>query len=85
MATGDDDDVPGDVLKLLGEDGPKIVTQLINNMHKTGQELKDFTEVTIIQLQVPKAKKCSDHHTYSKDSSKDTKGCVTSRHFSGGN
>jgi hypothetical protein len=30
MATGDDDDddddVSGDVLKLLGEDGPKIVT-----------------------------------------------------------
>jgi hypothetical protein len=25
-ATGDDDDVPGDVIKLLGEDGLRIVT-----------------------------------------------------------
>jgi len=29
-ATGDDD-VPGDVIKLLGEDGLSIVTQLIIN------------------------------------------------------
>jgi hypothetical protein len=27
-----DDDVPGDVLRLLGEDSLRIVTQLINNM-----------------------------------------------------
>ena len=27
-ATGDDDDVPGDVLKLLGEGGLKIMTKL---------------------------------------------------------
>jgi hypothetical protein len=26
------DDVPGDVLKLLGEDSLRIVTQLINNI-----------------------------------------------------
>jgi hypothetical protein len=30
-ATGDDD-VPGDVLKLLEEDGLRIMTQLINNI-----------------------------------------------------
>jgi hypothetical protein len=30
-ATGDDD-VPGDVLKLLGGDGLRIMTQLINNI-----------------------------------------------------
>jgi hypothetical protein len=30
-ATGDDD-VPGDVLKLLGEDGLKLMTQLINSI-----------------------------------------------------
>jgi hypothetical protein len=28
-----DDDVPGDVLKLLG----RIMTQLINNLYKTGE------------------------------------------------
>jgi hypothetical protein len=27
-----DDDIPGDVLIFLGEDGLKIMTQLINNM-----------------------------------------------------
>jgi hypothetical protein len=35
MATGDDD-IPRDVLKLLGEDGLKITKQLIN-MHETGE------------------------------------------------
>jgi hypothetical protein len=30
-ATGDDD-VPGDVLRLLGEDSLRIVAQLINNI-----------------------------------------------------
>jgi hypothetical protein len=34
-ATGDDD-VPGDVLRLLGEDSLRIVTQLINNIQETG-------------------------------------------------
>ena len=33
-ATGDDD-VPGDVLKLLGEGGLKILTKLINTIYKT--------------------------------------------------
>ena len=31
MTTGDDD-VPGDVLKLLGEGGLKILTKLINTI-----------------------------------------------------
>ena len=48
-ATGDDD-VPGDVLKLLGEGGLKILTKLINTIYETGQWSKDFTEVTIIAL-----------------------------------
>jgi hypothetical protein len=30
-------DVPGDVLKLLGEDGLKIIAQLINNIYETGE------------------------------------------------
>jgi hypothetical protein len=34
-ATGDDD-VPGDVLKLLGEGGLRITTQLINRISNWG-------------------------------------------------
>jgi hypothetical protein len=48
-ATGDDD-VPGDVLKLLGEDGLKIMTKLINTIYETGEWAKGFTEVTMIAL-----------------------------------
>jgi hypothetical protein len=71
-ATGDDD-VPGDVLKLLGEGGLKIMTKLINTIYETGEWPKDFTEVTMIALKkMPQATRCSDHCTYSKDSSKDT-------------
>jgi hypothetical protein len=40
-ATGDDD-VPGDVLKLLGEDGLTLMTQLINSIYVTGEWPKDF-------------------------------------------
>ena len=45
-----DDDVPGDVLKLLGEDGLRIMTQHIYNIYETGEWMKDFTEVTMIAL-----------------------------------
>lgn len=45
MNTGDDDDVPGDVIKLLGENGLKIVTQLITNIYETGEWPQDFTQV----------------------------------------
>ena len=45
-----DDDVPGDVLKLLGESGLKILTKLINTIYETGEWPKDFTEVTIMAL-----------------------------------
>jgi hypothetical protein len=63
-ATGDDD-VPGDVFKLLG-DGIKIMTQLINNIYVTGEWPRDFIEVTMIALKKkPKATKCSDHRTVS--------------------
>jgi len=63
-ATGDDD-VPGDVLKLLGEGGLKIMTKLINTIYETGEWPKDFTEVTMIAFKKPQATKCSNHHTYS--------------------
>jgi len=64
-ATGDDD-VPGDVPKLLGEGTLKIMMKLINNIYETGEWPKDFTEVTMIALKKkPQATKCSDHRTIS--------------------
>ena len=64
-ATGDDD-IPGDVLKLLGEGGLKILTKLINTIYETGEWPKDFTEVTMIALKKKiQATKCSDHRTIS--------------------
>jgi len=64
-ATGDDY-VPGHVLKLIGEDGFRMRTYLINNMYEKGESPKDFVEVTMIALnETPKAIKCSFHHTIS--------------------
>ena len=40
-ATGDDD-VPEDILKMLGEDGISIVTKLINKLYETGEWPKDL-------------------------------------------
>jgi len=63
-ATGDDD-ISGDVLKLLGG-GLKIMKKLINNIYETGEWPKDFTEVKIITLKKkPQATKCSGHRTIS--------------------
>jgi hypothetical protein len=36
-ATGDDDDVPGDIIQLLGEYGLRTVTQLTTNICETGE------------------------------------------------
>jgi sorting nexin-29 len=64
-ATGDDD-VPGHVLKLLGDGGLKIMTKLVNTIYETGEWPKDFTEVTMIALKKKtQATKCSDHRTIS--------------------
>ena len=64
-ATGDDD-IPGDVLKLMGEGGLKIMRKLINTIYETGEWPKDFTEVTMFTLKKkPQATKCSDHRTIS--------------------
>ena len=61
-----DDDVPGDVHKLLGEGGLKIIMKFINTIYETGEWPKDFTEVTMIALKKkPQATKYSDHHTIS--------------------
>jgi hypothetical protein len=60
------DDVPGGVLKLLGEGGLRLMTQLINSMYVTGERPRDFIEVTMIALKrKPKATKWSDHRTIS--------------------
>jgi hypothetical protein len=40
----------GDVLSLLGEDDPRIVTHLINNIYETGEWPKVFTEVAVTAL-----------------------------------
>ncbi|PNF31033.1 hypothetical protein B7P43_G17897 [Cryptotermes secundus] len=48
-ATGDDD-VPGDMLKLLGEGGLKTLTKLMNTTYESGEWPKDFTEVTMLCL-----------------------------------
>jgi hypothetical protein len=56
----EDDDVTGDVCKLLG-DCLRIMIQLINNTYETGKWCKDFAEVTVIALKKPKATKCSNH------------------------
>jgi hypothetical protein len=60
-----EDDVPGDVLKLLEKDGLKLMTQLINSIYVTGEWLRDFIEVTMTAqvTMKPKATKCSDHRT----------------------
>jgi hypothetical protein len=64
-ATGNDD-IPGDVLQLLGDGGLKIMTKLINTIYETGERPKDFMEVTMIALKKKtQATKCSDHRTIS--------------------
>jgi hypothetical protein len=65
MAAGDGD-VLGDVLRFLGEDGLKLMTQLISSIYVIGEWLRDFSEVTMIALKKkPKATKCSYHRTIS--------------------
>ena len=64
-STGDDD-VPGDLLNLLGEGVLKLLTKLINTTYGTVEWPKDFTEVTMIALKKKiQATKCSDIRTIS--------------------
>jgi hypothetical protein len=61
-----DDDVPGDVLKLLGEDGFKLTTTIINNICDTGDLPRDFIDVKMVVLKKKsKATKCNDCRTIS--------------------
>jgi len=60
------DDVPGNVLKLLGEGGLKMLTKLINTIYETGEWPKDSTDVRMITLKKKtQATKFSDHRTIS--------------------
>jgi len=62
----EDDDVPGDVLKLLGEGGLNIMTKLINTIYETGEWPKTSTEVAMIALKKKtQVTKCSDNRTIS--------------------
>jgi hypothetical protein len=64
--TTGDNDAPENVLKMLGQDGIKIMAQLINNTYETGEWPKDFTKVTMNALKkMPKATKCMHQHTIS--------------------
>lgn len=65
-ATGDDY-VPGDLLKLFGEDALRTVTQLINNIYETREFPRNFSEVTVIALKKQSRQRPSriqlDHNT----------------------
>jgi hypothetical protein len=56
----------GMYLRLLGENGLRLMKQLINNKYELGEWSKDFIEVTISALKMkPNATKCSEHCTIS--------------------
>jgi len=64
-ATGDDD-IPGDVLKLLRIGGLNIMTKLNDTIYNSGEWPQDFTEVTMIALKKKtKATKYSGYHMIS--------------------
>ena len=63
------------IMCLLGEDDLKIMKQLINNIHETGEWPKDVTEVSLKEAESYKMQRLSHnqaHRSYSKDSSEDT-------------
>jgi len=63
-ATGNDD-VPGDVLKLLGKFDLKMM-KLINTIYENGEWPKDFMEFTMFALKKQtQATNCSYHRTIS--------------------
>ena len=72
------DDIPGDVLKLLGEVGLKILTKLSNIIYNTGEWPQDFIGYNDCVKEEDKSCKMQrqSHNqtycTYSKDNSKDT-------------
>jgi CRISPR/Cas system-associated protein Csm6 len=60
------DDVPGNVLKLLGKVGLKIMTQFCNYLNETADWPKDINKVTRIAFrEKPKATKCGENRSIS--------------------
>ena len=54
------------MLKLLGEKGLEVLTELINTIYETGMWPKDFTVATmIVPKNKPQATKCNDYLTIS--------------------
>ena len=61
-----DDDVPGGVFTLLGEDGLRIMATLFKNVYEAGEWHHDFTEVTVtVFMKKQKAAISSDNRTIS--------------------
>jgi hypothetical protein len=58
-------DVPGDILELLGKKWFQTNKATTNNIYETAQLLKDFSEVTITAVQKQKATKSGDNRTIS--------------------
>ena len=68
-----DDDLPEDMIRLVGDDGLRIMTQLINNIHESGDWPKDCMEVSVSTLKKkPSITKYSNYGTYSKNISEDS-------------
>ena len=76
-ATGDDD-IPGDLLNLLGEGGLKIMMKLINTIYKTGVAqgfhacYNDYLKEEATSYKMQRPSHDQPYRTYSEDSSKDT-------------
>jgi hypothetical protein len=77
-ATGDED-VPGDVLKLMREGGLKIMKKLINSIYETWRvaqglhgSYNDCLKEEATSYKMPRPSHNQPYRTYSEDSSKDT-------------
>ena len=76
--TKGDDDVPGDVPKLFGEGGLKIMTKLINTIYETGVarglhgSYNDCLEEEATSYKMQRPSHNQPYRTYIEDSSKDT-------------
>jgi hypothetical protein len=60
------DEIPGDVLRLLGKGGLKLMTQLIHSIYVAGEWLRDSIDVAMTVLKKKtKSKQCGDQRTTS--------------------
>jgi hypothetical protein len=67
-----DENVPGDVIKILAEDGLKLTTQLVKNVCKTGECPSDCLEEEPRSYNMQLPSHNQPHRSYSKDSSECT-------------